>query len=402
MQKIVLPDYVITAIHALDQAGFESCVVGGAVRSSLLGLPVHDYDLTTSAVPQEMESVFAGYHVIPTGIVHGTLTVVIDHHPLEITTYRTDGTYQDHRHPDEVRFTKSLQEDCARRDFTINAMCYHPGRGIIDFFGGQQDLADHVLRTVGDPEQRFNEDALRIVRALRFAAQLRFSIEPGTADALLDQAPSLSRIAKERIQAELLMILKADGCADILRAYRPVMEIIMPQLKGISPRQWEDACNIIAGTAPEEAVRMAILLRACPSGSRQQALRDLKLTVMFQRTVLELIGHAENPLSSRIDLRHLLHVLQPPFRLYLQFRAAIDPAVNPSAVQALHDSIQRDHDCFQLRDLAIGGRDLENAGYHGAAISEALSCALDAVMNDQVPNEREALLHLLENRASPM
>lgn len=397
MPEIALPDYVITAIQALDRAGFESCVVGGAVRSSLLGLPVHDYDLTTSAVPEEMESVFARYHVIPTGIIHGTLTVVIDRHPLEITTYRTDGTYQDHRHPDEVRFTKSLQEDCARRDFTINAMCYHPDRGIIDFFGGQKDLQDHVLRTVGDPERRFNEDALRILRALRFAAQLHFTIEPATAAALLDQAPSLSRIAKERIQAELLMILKADGCAEILREYRPVMNLIMPQLKAASDAQWNHACRIIANTEPEEAVRMAVLLlHACPSGSRQQALRDLKLTVMFQRTVMELIGHVEDPLADRIDLRRLLHVLQPPFRLYLQFRAAIDPEIDPEKVQSLYEAIQKDHDCIQLRDLGIGGRDLEALGLQGAAISQALNEALEAVMSDRVPNEKEALLRLID------
>ena len=175
-----LPSYVRKALRALNDAGYEAYVVGGAVRSWLLGIEIHDYDLTTSALPEEMEQVFHEQKIVETGIKHGTITVLFGRKPVEITTYRTETGYQDHRHPDHVAFTRSLKEDCARRDFTINALCYGLKDGLIDFYGGREDLQNFLIRTVGDPEQRFEEDALRVLRALRFAAQLGFEIEPET------------------------------------------------------------------------------------------------------------------------------------------------------------------------------------------------------------------------------
>ena len=173
-----LPDYVLKAMNELKKAGYECFVVGGAVRSFFLNAPVHDYDLTTDALPSQMKQVFASWHTFDTGIQHGTITVLSDHHPLEITTYRKDSAYKDHRHPDHVEFTSALMEDCARRDFTINALCYDPQVGIRDFYGGQKDIENGIIRCIGDPFQRFDEDALRILRAIRFASQLSFDIEP--------------------------------------------------------------------------------------------------------------------------------------------------------------------------------------------------------------------------------
>ena len=197
--KLEIPAYVKVLMDQLNDSGYECYIVGGAIRSMLLGLPVHDYDLTTNALPAQMKNVFTSNKTIDTGLKHGTLTVLSSHHPIEITTYRKDSTYQDHRHPDAVQFTSAIEEDCARRDFTINAFCYNDNDGILDFFDGRQDLKNHILRCIGDPSQRFEEDALRILRAVRFASQLHFEIEENTKNAIFAKKNLLSYISLERI-----------------------------------------------------------------------------------------------------------------------------------------------------------------------------------------------------------
>ena len=198
-----LPESALFCIRTLEQAGFEAYAVGGCVRDSLLGLQPHDFDLCTSAAPEETARLFSHLPLVRSGEKHGTIGVVIDHEVLEITTFRTEGGYQDSRHPDWVRFVSSIEEDLARRDFTVNAMAYSPSKGYIDPFGGQKDLHSGILRAVGNPRQRFTEDALRILRGLRFAARFGFSMEEKTKAALFDCAPLLKKIAAERILAEL-------------------------------------------------------------------------------------------------------------------------------------------------------------------------------------------------------
>ena len=197
--KVSFPESVRWAIKRLNDAGYEAWAVGGCVRDSALGKEPHDWDMTTSALPEETMAVFADYPVIETGIKHGTVTIVVDGEPLEITTYRVDGSYSDGRHPDGVSFTRSLEADMARRDFTINAMAAHPEKGIVDCFGGLEDLKNGVIRCVGDPERRFSEDALRILRAMRFSAVLGFPVEEKTAEALLKIRENLRHVAMERI-----------------------------------------------------------------------------------------------------------------------------------------------------------------------------------------------------------
>ena len=201
------------ALALLQAAGYEAWIVGGCVRDALLGMPPKDYDLTTSALPEETQRIFAAYPRIETGLRHGTVTVLLEGEPLEITTYRVDGVYSDARHPDGVTFTRSLRQDAARRDFTINAMAYAPGQGLQDFFGGQADLAQGTIRAVGRAETRFHEDALRILRALRFASVLDFTLEAETHQAALACAPLLAAISPERVFSELGKLLcgKAAG-----------------------------------------------------------------------------------------------------------------------------------------------------------------------------------------------
>ena len=215
------PSYVKTCMDLLTNSGYRCYIVGGAVRDSLLKREIFDYDLTTDALPDQMRFVFQHYKTIPTGIKHGTLTVVIENHPVEITTFRTDGTYQNHRHPSSITFTHSLKEDCARRDFTINALAYHPSTGICDFFGGQQDLKNQILRTVGNPNERFEEDALRILRALRFAAQLGFQIEPHTRQAIFAHAQDLFYISLERITEEFGKLIEGIDAQESYWSIKP-------------------------------------------------------------------------------------------------------------------------------------------------------------------------------------
>ena len=225
-----LPDPVYRLLDHLSRAGFSAYVVGGCVRDSLLGLQPHDWDICTSATPDQMKQVFRGFHTVETGLKHGTMTVVVDHKPYEVTTFRVDGNYSDHRHPDSVRFVDNLTQDLARRDFTVNAMAFSPASGLADPFNGQQDLSAGLIRCVGIPEQRFDEDALRVLRALRFASVYDFTIEPATASALRKMSPDLKRVAGERVREELLKLLCGKAAGRILREFPEVLAVIVPEI----------------------------------------------------------------------------------------------------------------------------------------------------------------------------
>lgn len=230
---IAIPQNVLDILRALNERGHEAYVVGGCVRDSLLGRTPTDWDVTTSALPEETAGIFdalGGYTVAKTGLAHGTLTIIKEHCPVEITTYRVDGAYSDARHPDAVRFTRSLREDLSRRDFTINAMAYHPDVGLVDYFSGRADLEARRICCVGDPDKRFGEDALRILRALRFASVLEFSLEKMTGESLHRQAFLLRQIAAERIAAEMNKLLCGPATFPVLMEYPDVFEVILPEL----------------------------------------------------------------------------------------------------------------------------------------------------------------------------
>ena len=228
---LTLPAPVSDLLGRLTRAGFSAYAVGGCVRDSLLGFEPHDWDICTSALPDQMQEVFRDFRTVETGLKHGTLTVVVDHVPYEVTTYRVDGDYTDHRHPDSVIFVDDLVKDLARRDFTVNAMAWSPDAGLQDPFDGQQDLSSKLIRCVGEPEQRFEEDALRVLRALRFAAVYDFTIEPDTASALRKKAPDLKMVAGERIREELLKLLCGKAAGRILREYPEVLAEIIPEIR---------------------------------------------------------------------------------------------------------------------------------------------------------------------------
>ena len=438
-----LPDEVIHLLSRLRQAGYEAFAVGGCVRDSLMGRVPHDWDLCTSATPDQMKAVFAGEHLVETGLLHGTLTVVLNHHPYEVTTFRVEGGYADHRHPDRVDFVTDVREDLSRRDFTVNAMAFSPETGLVDAFGGVEDLRRGLLRCVGLPDERFREDALRILRALRFASVFDFEIEAETDRALRALAPSLRSISAERIREELLKLLCGAGAGRILRTYPEVLAQVVPPIGpmiGYDQNNhhhhytlWEHTVQAVENVPPEPDLRLTMLLH--DTGKPQTRTTDergeshyighqaasadiaarvadaLRLDRASQDRIVRLVAHHDIPLRNEQGkpntdraflLRRLNQFGEEDLRALFRIHRADRIATGYSSREkedarlaermAALDSLLAEKPCFSLRDLAINGRDLTALGLRGEAVGRALNAALDAVMQGTVPNEREPLL----------
>ncbi|SFX45336.1 HD domain-containing protein [Olsenella sp. kh2p3] len=453
-----VPDYGLRVLHALEDAGFEAWVVGGWVRDALLGAPMHDIDVTTSAPWQETERVLraAGIEVHETGTAHGTVTAVIDGQPVEVTTYRVEGTYSDRRHPDEVRYVRDVREDLARRDFTVNAMAYHPDRGLLDLFGGREDLARSVVRAVGDPYRRFEEDALRVLRAVRFACRLGFEVEPRTQAALVACAPELDDIARERVGQEMNGVVASGRVSWALRNEFDVLARAVPALmpmRGLNQRSPYHAYDLLehtarvcagveafAGGVPTQALRWAALLHdagkpMCASVDEngrghfrdhqragavlcKDALLGLALPHEVAGRAAALVRYHDRHLSaSPAGVRRLLRRLdqarpgEAPTLAYqlldLQRADAIAKA-RPYAQRAVELgafeqalSAELLHGAaFRVRDLAVGGGDVmrELGIAPGPEVGNALSALLDDVIYGRVENSREALLAWLREK----
>ena len=268
--NITIPNEVNIILTRLQDAGHEAFCVGGAVRDSIMGITPGDWDVTTSALPEETRLVFSDFKTIDTGLKHGTLTVIIDHKPYEITTYRIDGEYGDNRHPETVSFTRKIEDDLARRDFTVNAIAYNPQKGIVDPYGGQNDIYNSIIKTVGDPDRRFNEDGLRIMRALRFSSVLGFPIEQETANAIHRNRELLKNISAERINIELTKLLCGKDVFNILMEYPDVLSVIIPEIapavgftqygKKHAYDVWEHICHTVDTIPDDRILRLTMLL----------------------------------------------------------------------------------------------------------------------------------------------
>ncbi len=432
---IPLPQPICIALAALSAAGFEAHVVGGAVRDMLRGVRAHDWDITTNALPEELCAVFSGYRVVKTGLSHGTVTVWIAQLPIEITTYRIDGAYTDHRHPDTVRFTRDLRQDLARRDFTINAIAYHPQSGLVDPTGGAADLARGLIRCVGDAERRFREDGLRILRALRFSATLCMRLEAQTAAAVHACRALLRNIAAERIHAELSRLLCGDLAAQVLDEYSDVVAVILPELAPMfgflqhNPHHdrdvWQHTLAVLAHTPRDAALRWAALLHdagkpACFStdqdgvghfyghAKESAALADAILTRLrfdhaAKARIVTLVRYHDVPIPpderriKRLLAKHGADTVRDLLLLQRADTCGQPPALHTrlaeyGRAEAVLDDILRREDCFSLRTLAIRGDDLLALGLRGRAVGEVLDACLHAVIDATVPNERGALL----------
>ncbi len=379
--QMPLPDGARFILQRLRQAGREGYVVGGCVRDALLGLLPKDYDICTDAFPDEMQRIFADRRVIETGLQHGTLTVLCDGEPYEVTTYRIDGDYADHRHPDSVTFVRDLARDLARRDFTVNAMAYNEEKGLQDFYGGQNDLAARCIRCVGEPHRRFEEDALRILRALRFAATYGFCIEENTAAAARALCASLRFVAKERITVELCKLLCGDHAQTILEAHHDILLPVLPyalHVKGLR-------------TVPAAlAIRLAHVLQDAPC--IDDALRCLRLDNATSKAVRELVALKDAPQP------------QDSIAWKLLLRDSGAERVRQLAAwkgwnTAILENILADDSCWNLKQLAVTGKDLIAAGIPaGKQVGGELERLLHAVITNALPNERTVLLSTLHEK----
>ena len=391
MNTFPLPAYILTCINALETAGFEAFVAGGAVRDHLLGRPVHDYDLATSARPEQMLEIFRSYHTDTTGLKHGTLRVIVDHHPVEITAYRCEDTYEDHRRPDHVRFSTSLHEDCARRDLTINAMAYSPHTGIVDDYGGIHDLEHRIIRTVGDPVQRFSEDALRILRTVRFAAELGFDTDPDTRKAVLSKCGDLHYIAPERIREEFYRILASAGCADSFRTYFPVYLTFLPVLSVYTDTMIEETARKLEESPSVPLLRAALILAPAGKEKAVNALSALRPAAADLRQIKEYYDASAHPLQTLYDARCLCaRYTVDPDRL-LAYRS-LQCGTDTAEFLDMCRKIRERGDCITLKQLAVTGSDITALGIRGQQIGITLHTLLDEVMRDLLPNDKDALL----------
>ncbi len=378
----MLPDYVRQAMRLLEKGGYEVWTVGGCVRDRLRGGVPHDFDLTTNATPKQMLQVFGDTRCILQGLSHGTVTPIFGHHPVEITTYRTESGYRDHRRPDAVAFTEEIKEDLARRDFTVNAMAWHPKRGLCDPFGGAADLKAGIIRAVGDPKQRFEEDALRILRGIRFAVRLGFAVEAQTAQAMNEAAPTLRYIAKERVTEELRGILALPDCARIWDDFLPVWAQVLPESKPMLAQYL---------SAPLDFVLRLTLIGYL---SKADVTRNLCLTKIEKKAVARLTTALDCAIpTDRVGVRRMAAeygVEDADALLRLWAAQGMD---TEDLGEMLCECVEAG-ECLSVGQLAVSGDDL---GLPSKQIGVALRELLDAVVSEKVANQRGALLFYLKD-----
>ena len=386
-----LPAGAELVIRRLHDAGFQAYVVGGCVRDTLLDKKPKDWDVCTNALPQQMQQVFADCHVVETGLQHGTLTVMYHHEPFEVTTFRVDGEYTDHRHPDEVIFVTDVKDDLSRRDFTVNAMAWSPETGLVDAFDGQGDLARKLIRCVGDPKKRFQEDALRIMRALRFASVYGFDIDPATDAAIHVLKHTLKDVAAERIRVELLKLLCGQGAGEILRAYPDVMQVIMPPLAKVD---WAATVAAVENVdAVSETLRLTMLLHQLRPADAKNVLMSLKPDNFTRDWVLALVT------NQNFDFQPKRHSLLTALALFGKAQTydllAVRRAKSMTDCETLEDvlgDVLLDGVCYSVKDMAVNGRDLMALGAKGKTVGECLNHLLGLLLKEELPNDRDVLL----------
>jgi len=429
-----LPGYVLACMDALEGAGFAAYAVGGCVRDACLGLTPHDYDLCTSALPEQTEAVSHDRQLVLAGKKHGTVGVITEGGVVEITTFRTEGQYRDNRHPDWVDFVETVEADLARRDFTVNAMAYSPTRGFADPFGGRKDLKNKVLRAVGDPQTRFREDSLRILRGVRFAVRYGLQVEASTMEAMLCEAPLMDNLARERVFEEICRLLPLVKAAD-LQTFAPVLAAVIPELAPMigfdqrSPHHAYDLfthmAHVVESVPPELPLRWAALLHDigkvptftqdetgrghfyghAPQGAQmaEDVLRRLKAPTALRERVVLLIGRHMSPLNpeKKTLQRQIGKLGWEAAEQLLQLQEADMGSKGTgkpeeqevfSRIREAMEKIRQEHACLSLKDLAVNGHDLMALGFSGKAVGLCLNALLEQVLEEALPNEKSALL----------
>lgn len=441
--KINIPEDANELIHTLQNNGHSAYIVGGCVRDSILGRTPHDYDICTSATPSEMLEIFKDKKIIETGLQHGTVTIVVNGEPYEITTYRIDGIYSDNRRPDTVTFTDKLVEDLRRRDFTINAMAYNDEEGLIDPFNGMRDIEYKKIDCVGSARDRFQEDALRILRAIRFAAQLEFTIMPGTDWEIHKQYKNLENISIERINSEFCKIASSDDFCVELLLYKDVFSLFIPELKDMFdfPQNnpwhiwnvfWHTIHAIEYCDSDDLTVRLAVFFHdfgkphsyqdgedgirhfkghgKVSADMTDSIMKRLRFDNETRNNVVELVYYhdATFEVGKKYVKRWLNKIGEKQFRRLLQVKKADNKAQNLelssdrikelSEIEALIDEVLQEDECFSLKDLAVNGKDLIGVGYKaGKELGNTLNKLLQLVIDGDCPNEKEKLLQEAES-----
>lgn len=394
-KKINIPSYANKILTHLEASGFEAFVVGGCVRDSLRGVTPLDWDICTSALPEKVSFIFKDIlPVIPTGIKHGTVTILSEGIPVEVTTYRTDGKYNDNRRPENVSFVTSVTHDLARRDFTMNAIAYNHKRGIIDLFGGISDIESKTVRCVGNPEKRFEEDALRILRALRFSAVCEFGMEEQTRQAIFSCKDLLKNISSERIFAEIKKLLLATNPSNILIKFQKIFEVCIPYE---TPELYLKMTDILPKILP---LRVAALLGGTDADDVRKILNSLRADKALTHSVCCIADNVGLPCpTTRAELKRMMHKLGiENTRNILTFKYAKETAAggNPSTITSvlnLIDEILNSNECFSLNSLSINGLDLISLGINsGNEIGYILNSLLFLVIDGKIQNVKSVLL----------
>ncbi len=430
-----LPENVLFCIHKLEAAGFAAYAVGGCVRDHLLGLAPHDFDLCTAATPTQIADLFAAHPLVRSGEKHGTVGVVLDGEVIEITTFRTEGGYLDNRHPDWVKFVVNIEEDLSRRDFTVNAMAWSPTRGLCDPFGGREDLQRKILRAVGDPVTRFTEDALRILRGLRFSVRYALAVEPATERAMVETAHYMDKLAAERVFEELCKLLPLVTAEDLLR-FAPILTRALPELAPCvgfqqhSPHHIYDVythtAHVVAAVPPELPLRWAALLHDAGKPScftvdekgqghfyghakisarmADGVLLRLKAPTALRKQVTLLVEQHMTALEpdkkllkrriSRMGMDTVAQLLQLQQADFGGKGQAEDDHF--SRIGVLLQQIATEDTCLSVKDLAVNGHDLMALGLSGPAVGRALQTLLEQVLEESLSNEKNALLQAIK------
>lgn len=433
---MILPEQIDIALDLLENGGFETFLVGGCVRDHLMGREQKDYDITTEATPEQVIKVFDNYKVIETGIKHGTVTVIIDSLPLEITTYRQDGDYTDNRRPESVSFTKKMEEDVKRRDFTINSVCYNPKAGFVDLFGGIEDIKNKVIRAVGDSEQRFSEDALRILRAIRFSAQFGFEIEENTQEAIFKTKSLLEKISAQRIAKELNMTLAGENMQTVFLKYYEIFGIVIPEILPAANFNQRtkyhcydvlEHCIIAAQKVKNKPyLKLAALFHDIGKPSvfsidkngaghfyghtgqsillTDKILSRLKYDNLTKNKVLTLIKYHDIPIKDNEKaVKRWFNKLEPDlFFDLIELKKADCLAQSSEFRSRIHElesvvktaqKIIEEKQCFSLKSLCINGNDLRDLGIReGREIGKILNIILDLIIEGKLNNNKEELL----------
>lgn len=399
--EIKMPEEAEKALNILKSCGHEAYVVGGCVRDAILGSVPSDWDITTSALPEEISSCFKNYRTINTGLKHGTVTVIINKMHLEITTYRIDGKYSDNRRPDEVTFTDKISMDLKRRDFTMNSLAYNK-EGIVDLFGGIEDIKNKIVKCVGVPDERFQEDGLRILRAMRFAAVLGFNVEEDTRKSIHKNKNLLKNISFERINNEFMKLLNGVKCSEILSEYKDVVEVFIPEISELRDELWTERLNS-ASLVDNIIIKLSLLFYGMDAElilrqmkSDNDTIKKVKLlTLNMDGEIVPEIPAIKRWLNKMgyDNMKLLIHLKDASLKYPENEKKYLRKA------EVLMDTIVRENQCYSLNNLEVKGTDLISAGIpKGPGVGKLLDEMLEKVMDDELENKKDVLLDYVNNK----